>query len=570
LILFSDFLCVLLLNCIIFIIAINININININILSLSLIKIDIYNINTISQYYDIINMEYKFISPIKLNYVYDFETKEVLTHDIQLGVIKTTSNILYFIKEHPELLSYLLPLLKFEQLLIIYNNNKLLYNYWSEEKINYIVDLNKKNIMIELLNYQNNNDREQILLSHFIKLNDSFNFLYNFTQKVMGERLNNIFTKIQNKNKDINLNNFWIGDSLLHIANNKFYTNWKNKNKNNILYLYLFSKQNKINTNIEQNNNLYYDDKNYYFNFQQEENIIVIIPKNIFVSQYDLIAHNNNIILDKDKNIYCTADLYQKLILNLNLNLNLDINLKNKWQYQTIKFKNNFNILSTNLENISHRCYHCKKIYNANIYYNDYINMCLDCAEFHYYKKIAKADLKNSIAFVTGIRQKIGLEVALKLLRCGATVIGTSRFPHLSWYNYNKEHDFEEWKNRLIIYECNFLKLEEVNNLITKLKNYNINFVINNACQTIRPSQEYKEKIIKIENLLKDNCQYQIRDIQNQNNNLCRDLILINNNDIPKIYHYENKYELVQKYTDIGIKFNQFNDIKVAKYDSS
>jgi hypothetical protein len=98
-------------------------------------------------------------------------------------------------------------------------------------------------------------------------------------------------------------------------------------------------------------------------------------------------------------------------------------------------------------------------------------------------------------------------------------------------------------------------MDLKEVNALINKLKKYNINFLINNACQTIRPSQEYINKITKLESLLSENCVYQIRD-NNANINMCRDLISLSNNDnsFLKICYYENKEELIHKYANIDI----------------
>ncbi len=127
--------------------------------------------------------------------------------------------------------------------------------------------------------------------------------------------------------------------------------------------------------------------------------------------------------------------------------------------------------------------------------------------------------------------------------MRSGATVIGTTWFIYASWYNYNKEPDFDEWKNRLIIYQCNFLKLDEVNNLISKLKKYEISFIINNACQTIRQSEEYKEKMINLESMLAQNCTYQNRYIDTQNSNIhCHDLITFDDKSYLNICQYNNK----------------------------
>lgn len=41
----------------------------------------------------------------------------------------------------------------------------------------------------------------------------------------------------------------------------------------------------------------------------------------------------------------------------------------------------------------------------------------------------------------------------ALKLLRCGATVVVTTRFPRHALLNFAQEPDFKEWKDRLKLY---------------------------------------------------------------------------------------------------------------------
>jgi len=54
---------------------------------------------------------------------------------------------------------------------------------------------------------------------------------------------------------------------------------------------------------------------------------------------------------------------------------------------------------------------------------------LCFICGDFNFLKRNQKADLTGLIALVTGARIKIGFEIAIKLLRDGATVIATTRF---------------------------------------------------------------------------------------------------------------------------------------------
>ena len=81
---------------------------------------------------------------------------------------------------------------------------------------------------------------------------------------------------------------------------------------------------------------------------------------------------------------------------------------------------------------------------------------MCITCGKLNYEKREYKANLFGNIALVTGIRVKIGFAIALKLLQCGCKVYGTTRYPKLTLINYEKESDYEIWKNNLIIIKYN------------------------------------------------------------------------------------------------------------------
>lgn len=74
-------------------------------------------------------------------------------------------------------------------------------------------------------------------------------------------------------------------------------------------------------------------------------------------------------------------------------------------------------------------KCWLCKAAYDEVHHFYD--QFCPQCAAFNYTKRGWHVDLTNRIALVTGARVKIGYYIALKLLRCGATVIVQTRFPH-------------------------------------------------------------------------------------------------------------------------------------------
>ena len=76
---------------------------------------------------------------------------------------------------------------------------------------------------------------------------------------------------------------------------------------------------------------------------------------------------------------------------------------------------------------NIPITCYTCKRPFRDLHFFYD--QLCPACAALNYQKRNEVADLSDRVALVTGARVKIGFRIALKLLRCGATVIATSRF---------------------------------------------------------------------------------------------------------------------------------------------
>ena len=72
--------------------------------------------------------------------------------------------------------------------------------------------------------------------------------------------------------------------------------------------------------------------------------------------------------------------------------------------------------------------CYVCKTSFARLHHFYD--SMCKDCGDFNYAKRFKTADLTNQVALVTGSRLKIGYHITIIMLRAGATVIATTRFP--------------------------------------------------------------------------------------------------------------------------------------------
>jgi NAD(P)-dependent dehydrogenase (short-subunit alcohol dehydrogenase family) len=135
----------------------------------------------------------------------------------------------------------------------------------------------------------------------------------------------------------------------------------------------------------------------------------------------------------------------------------------------------------------IERTCYICKTLYKRVHFF--YYLMCPECATFNYKKRIQTADLKGRIALLTGARIKIGYKAALVLLRCGAVVIATTRFPKDAAQRFAQEKDFAEWKDRLHVYGLDMRHLPAVERFCEHLTaTYpHLDIIINNAAQTVR-----------------------------------------------------------------------------------
>ena len=131
--------------------------------------------------------------------------------------------------------------------------------------------------------------------------------------------------------------------------------------------------------------------------------------------------------------------------------------------------------------------CYVCKAKFSEIHHFYD--QMCPPCAELNFTKRTELADLRGRVALVTGGRVKIGYEASLKLLRCGAHVIVTTRFPRDAAARYAREDDFLEWRNRLEIFGLDLRHTPSVEAFCADMLNTRtrLDFIINNACQTVR-----------------------------------------------------------------------------------
>ena len=148
------------------------------------------------------------------------------------------------------------------------------------------------------------------------------------------------------------------------------------------------------------------------------------------------------------------------------------------------------------------------------------YPSFCRPCGAFN----IAEAemslpnslDLHGKTAVVTGGRINLGFHTALRLLRCGAKVIVTSRYPQDTEYRYLEQSDRACWCERLKIVGADFRTAIDVFQLVIKikelLKNWSsdqgsprLDILINNAAQTLTDPISAEKKAIANEGNLKN-----------------------------------------------------------------
>ena len=131
--------------------------------------------------------------------------------------------------------------------------------------------------------------------------------------------------------------------------------------------------------------------------------------------------------------------------------------------------------------------CYVCKTLFTKLHFFYD--TMCKECGDFNYHKRFQTTDMTGQVALITGSRLKIGYHAVLMMLRSGATVIATTRFPVDSAMRYAKEKDFEQWKDRLHIHGLDLRHTPSVEIFAAFIEHKfdRLDIMINNAAQTVR-----------------------------------------------------------------------------------
>ena len=150
-------------------------------------------------------------------------------------------------------------------------------------------------------------------------------------------------------------------------------------------------------------------------------------------------------------------------------------------------------------LEEARH-CYICKRDFRKLHFFYD--AMCPPCADFNWKKRHQSADLRGRVALVTGARVKIGYQAAIMLLRAGAEVVVTTRFPHDAAARYARESDAGEWSHRLQIHGLDLRHCLGVERFAADLSRSlgRLDILINNACQTVRRPADFYAHLLAAE----------------------------------------------------------------------
>ena len=144
--------------------------------------------------------------------------------------------------------------------------------------------------------------------------------------------------------------------------------------------------------------------------------------------------------------------------------------------------------------------CYVCKREFREIHHFYD--ALCSACAELNWDKRRQTADLAGRVALVTGARVKIGYQTAILLLRAGARVIVTTRFPADAAKRYAGEEDAPAWGDRLAIHGLDLRHTPSVERFAQHLRRTleRLDFIVNNACQTVRRPAGFYQHLVAAE----------------------------------------------------------------------
>jgi NAD(P)-dependent dehydrogenase (short-subunit alcohol dehydrogenase family) len=144
--------------------------------------------------------------------------------------------------------------------------------------------------------------------------------------------------------------------------------------------------------------------------------------------------------------------------------------------------------------------CYVCREPYR--VVDTEYHRLCPPCARLNADRRAARCDLRGRRAVITGGRIKIGFHLALKMLRDGAEVVVTTRFPVDAARRFAAVSDVASWADRLQVHGVDLLDLRAVTDFLTRVRERwdHLDILVNNAAQTVARPPGYHRAALEAE----------------------------------------------------------------------
>jgi len=425
--------------------------------------------------------VKFKPIAPFEIvdrynfNFTVDNDPNKIVKTFLLLKSCPSIRKCIRFLKYNRECIAHFLYMTPISIVIDMWSEYFFLKNWWSSDVIKRLEYANKLKTDNDIFNMKDSKMISDNLINISTSISTEFNFANNFIKR---------YHRLKNLIDIIDIDDYWLSSETIYLIGHI-------KTDIESITVVLYPKTLKIKFSTS-NWKIYNSSEIVCI----QEKMKIIIYKTCIENPLALMYnHKETAIFDKD--ILCLLGFYQRL--KIFSPIKQKFSLGKEYTYSSIKVTT---ISKIRRRDGTTRCYVCKNLFDTNIILDTYDSLCLDCAYYNYSRKTLFADLVGKTALVTGIRHKIGFEIALKLLRCGCYVIGTTRFPGITWYNYTKEDDFESFKDRLFVFKCDFLRMSEISNLIEFCKTKDICIIINNACQTIRMSDYEYQKTLEWESI--------------------------------------------------------------------
>jgi len=174
--------------------------------------------------------------------------------------------------------------------------------------------------------------------------------------------------------------------------------------------------------------------------------------------------------------------------------------------------------------------CYVCKTEFTQLHFFYD--SMCPSCADYNYQKRFQTVRLDGRVAVITGARLKIGYHATLLMLRAGATVVASTRFPVDAALRFSRESDYSEWCERLKIYGLDLRHTPSVELFCRYLERSlgRLDILINNAAQTVRRPPGFYQHMLSEERKPYSEQPEAVRFLLNDHNECVRQMAAVGN----------------------------------------